>query len=733
MVELNAAQKEALNSDAAEEVITAPPGSGKTEILRQAIIQYRHNHPTEVIDAITYTRAATAELRDRLAEQHVLDVNISTIHVWARERLKELAVLYKFEVKVLEQEDIMLILRQLIEKAHATKVKPEILYSYVTGNKKMDVSEGYAQTLDYLDRMYIAYKRNNELYDFTDYPLYLLTMLKKYNEKIVNTDALFVDELQDVDDEQRQLFELVCARKKFYIGDAWQCQPAGTLIRLANRTIKKIENIEIGDRLVSYSHENGGITGCGPMAKGYPVTQKQEFLYSNDYLITITTESGKKSSYTANHLAVVNFDLNTEYNEITYLECDDNGNFRVGTSQLYNKEVSACCFKKRMIDENCTKQWILAAFKTNLEARREEDRVTCKYGIPQNIFNPKNCVMYSLDDIKYILGGVDLVKRGKECLKDYKLDYDYPLNYKGNKNHFSRDAATTIYAININPKLMKVRVHNPNGIVNRVNHGKENNNFNNVQESIISCEKTFITEPIKVYCLNVEPYHYYVADDILTHNCIYAFRGADGDIFDSLDDFKRYKLTVNYRSFQEILDYADTFYVQLRERIGQRGLKVSDIDYRLPSDTICDRGKGGIVYLTDFWGETKIIGQAKIDNDQPNFFNEDDYNKKPQNTPIDTYSAGCDILSGHYFILCRTNKQVKAIQDLGYSNVSTVHQAKGLEYDNVLMVDIEAKDNEDLNIAYVAATRARNKLMVMNYNMMYRLLVLYRDKAGQLI
>jgi superfamily I DNA/RNA helicase len=301
----------------------------------------------------------------------------------------------------------------------------------------MDVSEGYAQTLDYLDRMYIAYKRNNELYDFTDYPLYLLTMLKKYNEKIVNTDALFVDELQDVDDEQRQLFELVCARKKFYIGDAWQA--------------------------------------------------------------------------------------------------------------------------------------------------------------------------------------------------------------------------------------------------------------------------------------------------------IYFFRGADSGIFDSLDDFKRYKLTVNYRSFQEILDYADTFYVQLRERIGQRGLKVSDIDYRLPSDTICDRGKGGIVYLTDFWGETKIIGQAKIDNDQPNFFNEDDYNKKPQNTPIDTYSAGCDILSGHYFILCRTNKQVKAIQDLGYSNVSTVHQAKGLEYDNVLMVDIEAKDNEDLNIAYVAATRARNKLMVMNYNMMYRLLVLYRDKAGQLI
>jgi hypothetical protein len=190
-----------------------------TEVLRQAIILYRKQHPTEIIDAITYTRAATAELRDRLAEEHILDVNISTIHVWSRERLKELALMYGFEVKVLEKDDIMLILRQLLER-YPCKVKVEILYSYVTGNKKMDVSDGYAKSLDHLDKMYIAYKRNNSLYDFTDYPLYLLTMLKKYNEHIMNTDALFVDELQDVDDEQRQLFELVKARKKFYIGDS---------------------------------------------------------------------------------------------------------------------------------------------------------------------------------------------------------------------------------------------------------------------------------------------------------------------------------------------------------------------------------------------------------------------------------------------------------------------------------------------------------------------------------
>ena len=67
-------------------------------------------------------------------------------------------------------------------------------------------------------------------------------------------------------------------------------------------------------------------------------------------------------------------------------------------------------------------------------------------------------------------------------------------------------------------------------------------------------------------------------------------------------------------------------------------------------------------------------------------------------------------------ILCRTNKQVKAIQEFGYTNVSTVHQAKGLEYDNVIVVDTTIRNMEDLNIAYVALTRARDNMLVVNWS-----------------
>jgi superfamily I DNA/RNA helicase len=73
-----------------------------------------------------------------------------------------------------------------------------------------------------------------------------------------------------------------------------------------------------------------------------------------------------------------------------------------------------------------------------------------------------------------------------------------------------------------------------------------------------------------------------------------------------------------------------------------------------------------------------------------------------------------EMLERKPMILCRTNKQVRAVQELGYTNVSTVHQAKGLEYDNVIVVDHTISSDEDLNIAYVALTRAKDRMLVIN-------------------
>ena len=83
----------------------------------------------------------------------------------------------------------------------------------------MDITDNYRRTLNALETRYINYKRDNNLYDFTDYPLYLYNVLVAYKETIKDIDALFVDEFQDVDETQLKIFNLVEAHKKFYIGD----------------------------------------------------------------------------------------------------------------------------------------------------------------------------------------------------------------------------------------------------------------------------------------------------------------------------------------------------------------------------------------------------------------------------------------------------------------------------------------------------------------------------------
>ena len=78
-------------------------------------------------------------------------------------------------------------------------------------------------------------------------------------------------------------------------------------------------------------------------------------------------------------------------------------------------------------------------------------------------------------------------------------------------------------------------------------------------------------------------------------------------------------------------------------------------------------------------------------------------------------------------ILCRTNKQVKQIKELGYFNVDTIHQAKGLEYDDVIVLDTTITSTEDLNIAYVAMTRAKNRLLIINWQQFELLFKIYMN------
>ena len=417
---LDESQLKSVVSDEPNIVIRAPAGSGKTKTLIAAIIAYRYNNLNDKICAITYTRAACAEMEERLQQSGIYDVEVTTIHAWCRKRLLELSTIYDFPLNILQEGQIKIILTDIVKNYLLThpsirQINLDILYNYITNSKRMDITDNFRRTLNAIEERYINYKRSQVLYDFTDYPLYLLNVLKFHKASIKDIDALFVDEFQDVDLIQEEVFELVDAKKKFYIGDPRQS--------------------------------------------------------------------------------------------------------------------------------------------------------------------------------------------------------------------------------------------------------------------------------------------------------IYQFRNADGEVFNKLDNFQLLKLRRNYRSYQEIIDYATTVYINQFENYGS-GYEANYITktmFSQKSQIECFKGTGGAVYLIDPFSRIKKFGTNTFKTE-------------------DRYELFKQFMNLKPMILCRTNKQVNAIKNCNYFNVDTVHQAKGLEYDNVLVVDSNIDNNEDLNVAYVAMTRARNSLFVINWQQIEYLFKMFINK-----
>ena len=413
--ELDESQLKAVTSKGENILLRAPAGSGKTTSLINAIAVYRYEHLMDRICAITYTRAARAEMEERLKEMGIHDVEVTTIHVWARNLLQDFSIKYNFKIKILQEPQIKDILQELVDDyivhSKIKSINLDILYSFIMGNKNMDIKDSYKRTLMALETRYIKYKRDNVLYDFTDYPLYLYNVLVTFDEAINNIDALFVDEYQDVDETQFEIFQKTNASKKFFVGDAWQS--------------------------------------------------------------------------------------------------------------------------------------------------------------------------------------------------------------------------------------------------------------------------------------------------------IFVFRGADGAVFKKTADFEEYKLVCNYRSYQEIIDYAVTVYLAQQEKAAfEESCYISEIMWSRPCSIECIRGHGGTVTVVNPFGRS-IKFEKGLDH---------------RINVLDEFKV---FMSNRPMILCRTNKQVKWIQDKGYFETSTIHQAKGLEYNNVIVIDTTITGTEDLNIAYVAMTRARDNLFIVNWQQFELLFNMY--------
>jgi superfamily I DNA/RNA helicase len=190
----------------------------------------------------------------------------------------------------------------------------------------------------------------------------------------------------------------------------------------------------------------------------------------------------------------------------------------------------------------------------------------------------------------------------------------------------------------------------------------------------------------------INPDNFFVVGDL--RQSIYMWSGSKPGLLKNLsqrEDVSCYSLNENYRNGTEILNYA-------KKGIQRTGIIDDSIPMRnvpgfvkeLPANlsTIINMIQKGQNYRD--WA---ILARK---NDQVYMVMQ---KLEEANIPYDTFKQG-DL---------KKAELSKKIQN-NTVKVLTIHSAKGLEWDNVVVLGAQYYNDEELNVNYVAATRARNAL-----------------------
>lgn len=193
----------------------------------------------------------------------------------------------------------------------------------------------------------------------------------------------------------------------------------------------------------------------------------------------------------------------------------------------------------------------------------------------------------------------------------------------------------------------------------------------------------------------VQPRNYMIVGD--HKQSIYRWNGAYPDYLINLSnnsDVTTYDLTENYRNGYKILDFARNLiapagYEYKDNSIPMRGVsgRVIDVEYSPVAIARTIKQYGN-------YGEWFVLTRTNAQLDEIAFY------LQKEGVPIDTFKRSE-----------LDNKELGKKMKENTVKVLTIHTAKGLEMNNVLVIGAKFFNVEERCISYVAATRAKNLLV----------------------
>lgn len=387
----------------------------------------------------------------------------------------------------------------------------------------------------------------------------------------VAPDYLFIDEAQDLNLCQHKIIDNLInqgtIKKWVAVGDSNQCQPKGTKVLMSDFTEKNIEDLKIGDTVISYNIKKCQFVGFGTAYNVQPMRILNTRISNRvDNIFTVTLDSGQISSYTSNHKCFLQLNEEKMKGKYVIYLMKKGKSFRVGISPCSSKFKSNCfapIMRARAEQADCF--WVLKIVNSRKEAYLHEQIISYKFRIPQIRFKDNttiNSVMTQEDLNIFWHEMKDLTENAKNVLRYFSREFDFPIWSKslnnqggiGNSWKISSKAMFKTQSCNILPEIMDMCVFDIN---NKDKKGRTVKQLSGIKSlSVEIKEEEFIS-------LDVERNHNYIADGILTSNSIYGFSGAYPEsfqLFKTKPNVVELPLDICYRCPQKVITSANYVY-----------------------------------------------------------------------------------------------------------------------------------------------------------------------------
>src|SRR3954471_9379273 len=272
---LNPAQLEAVTLPPGPVLVVAGAGSGKTRVLTHRLaylVRELGASPFEIL-AITFTNKAAGEMRDRVAQligPVGLRMWVSTFHAACSRILRREATLlgYRSSFTIYDQSDAQRLTdwvrrdlnldpkRFPARTVHGTisALKNELVLPAEYAERALGPAERRIADI------YVEYQRRLQEASALDFDDLLVLAVRLFREQPAALARwrdrfrhVLVDEFQDTNLAQWELVRMLSEehRSVMAVGDADQCLVAGTPVTMADRSTRPIEQIVVGDEILS--------------------------------------------------------------------------------------------------------------------------------------------------------------------------------------------------------------------------------------------------------------------------------------------------------------------------------------------------------------------------------------------------------------------------------------------------------------------------------------------------